>query len=128
MAPERTDWRALSEKADLQVEADEIRVPLHGDRKQTVRVSEPGDRTIRLWSMVARKAEVKDLPDAPLRAWLRNRITDLVGFKIDRHGCLIGEAWVPLAGLDAEEWGLYVRTLARACDRFEYVITGRDEE
>jgi predicted RNase H-like nuclease len=32
-----------------------------------------------------------------------------------------GGAWVPLVGLDAEEWVLYVRTVARACDRGEYL-------
>jgi hypothetical protein len=33
---------------------------------------------------------------------------------------------VPTAGLDAEEWAFYVRTLAAACDRLEFVLTGGD--
>ncbi len=60
-------------------------------------------------------------------AWKRNRFSDLIGFKIDGRGRLVGEAWVPVAGLDAEEWALYVGTVARTCDRVEYLLSGRDE-
>jgi hypothetical protein len=42
-----------------------------------------------------------------------------VGFKIDGRGRLVGEAWVPPAGLNREEWSVYVRAVARACDRVE---------
>jgi hypothetical protein len=30
--------------------------------------------------------------------------------------------------LTADEWALYVRTLAKACDRQEYLWTGADQE
>ena len=65
--------------------------------------------------------------DPHLQAWGRNRFSDLVGFKIDHAGRLVGEAWVPLAGLDGEEWSLYVNAVARACDRVEYLLSGGDE-
>jgi hypothetical protein len=41
---------------------------------------------------------------------------------------LIAEAWIPKAGLTAEEFQLYVRTVALESDRFEYVLTGKDVE
>jgi len=52
----------------------------------------------------------------------------LMGFRIDRRGRLVGEAWVPKAGLTGEEFQLYVRHLAVEADRFEYGLTGRDSE
>jgi hypothetical protein len=52
----------------------------------------------------------------------------LVGFRIDRQHRLVGEAWIPKAGLVAEEFQLYVRMLAAECDRFEYALTGKDVE
>jgi hypothetical protein len=58
--------------------------------------------------------------------WRRNRVTELVGFRLDRRGRIIGEAVLPSPGLTAKEWDLYVRAVARACDRFEYVLTGQD--
>ena len=35
---------------------------------------------------------------------------------------------VPTATLDREELQLYVETLAKECDRFEYALTGEDVE
>ena len=51
-----------------------------------------------------------------------------MGFRIDHRGRVVGEAWVPKAGLSAAEFQLYLRTAAVECDRFEYVLTGRDAE
>jgi hypothetical protein len=70
-----------------------------------------------------------DSLDDPLgMAWDRNRVTDLVGFKVDGGGRLIGEVWVPVSGLDSGEWAFAIRSLARACDRLEYLLSGRDTE
>ena len=46
-----------------------------------------------------------------------------MGFKVDGRGRLIGEAWVPIAGLDADEWRVYVNAVAQACDRTEGIST-----
>ena len=48
--------------------------------------------------------------------------------KTHQRGRLVGETWVPLAGLHAGEWATYVRALAWSCDRLEYLLTGRDED
>jgi hypothetical protein len=44
------------------------------------------------------------------------------------RGRLVGEAWVPIAGLNAGEVALCLPTLASSCDCLEYILTGRDEE
>ena len=122
------DWRRLTREAKLQLHEDAIEVKFDDDRRHAVYVEVPQEATLRLWSIVAKPGTLRSIDNVNLRAWSRNRVTDLVGFKVDRRGRLIGEAWVPVAGLNADEWGFYVRTVARACDRFEYILTGRDLE
>ena len=41
---------------------------------------------------------------------------------------MLGEAWVPSAGLTAEEFRVYVHTVAAESDRFEQQLTGLDKE
>ena len=45
-----------------------------------------------------------------------------------RRGRVVAGAWVPKAGLTQEEFQLYVRAVAVESDRFEYRLTGRDNE
>lgn len=120
------DWRRLTRAAGLTLAADTIEVSFR-DRRQQVRVDETNPLLLRVWSVAARPAVLSHLDDPDLYAWRRNRLSDLVGFKIDARGRLIGEAWVPCEGLDAGEWHVYVHAVARACDRVEYLLTGRDE-
>jgi len=40
----------------------------------------------------------------------------LVGFRLDQKGRLVGEAWVPKAGLSGDEFLLYVERVER-CQR-----------
>lgn len=123
------EWRRLSQQAGFKVTGEELVVTFSDDRKHIVTVEErPDRRELRLWAVAARPSMLPADPDGPhVHAWKRNRFSDLVGFKIDSRGRLVGEAWVPIAGLGAEEWALYVNTLAGACDRVEYLLTGQDE-
>lgn len=123
------DWRGLSRDAGFKVSGDEITVMFSDGRQHRVAVEEPPEREeLRLLAVAAKPSMLPADADGPhLFAWRRNRFSDLVGFKIDGRGRLVGETWVPLAGLDAGEWALYVRTLAQACDRVEYLLSGRDE-
>jgi hypothetical protein len=121
------DWRELSKVAGFEVEGDRVRISV-GARWQVVRV-ETDEGGVRLWSTVARARQVDELrPDIINRIGEQNRLSELMGFRIDRRGRLIGEAWVPAAGLKADEWDFYVGTLAEACDRLEFVLTGKDRE
>lgn len=124
------DWRQMSRQEGFKVSGDELTVAFEDGRQHRVMVEEPPGRAeIRLWAVAARPSVLPEEPEGPhVVAWKRNRFSDLVGFKIDGRGRLVGEAWVPLAGLDAGEWATYVRTVAWSCDRLEYLLTGRDED
>lgn len=60
------------------------------------------------------------------RAWFRNGMGDLVSFGVDGKGRLAGRIEQPMASLDDAELELYVETVARECDRFEYVLLGTE--
>jgi hypothetical protein len=40
----------------------------------------------------------------------------VLGFRLDQKGRLVGEAWVPKAGLSRDEFLLYVKRVADECD------------
>jgi hypothetical protein len=121
------DWRRLAREARLTIDERIIEVGLDYGGRQRIYVDEAADGSIRLWSVVAGPAALRELEEPYLDAWRRNRVTELVGFTIDQRGRMIGETWVPTAGLTSEEWKIYVMALATACDRFEYLVTGKDE-
>lgn len=122
-----TEWPRLCRTKDFSVNDSNIDVQFSNGRHHRVNVEEFKGVYL-LISIVARRAVASSLSDLPICAWLRNRATALMGFRIDRKGRLIGEAWVPKAGLTAEEFQLYVRTVATECDQFEFFITGKDAE
>lgn len=121
------DWRQFCKVRDLDVRDDSVVVTLDNDRKHRIAVREDPEG-FRCTAMVARSAVVARVQGAPLLAWLRNRETRLVGFRFDTRGNLVAEAVVPRAGLERDEFRLYVRTLAVEADWFEYTLTGRDTE
>jgi hypothetical protein len=121
------DWRQFCTAAGLMVDGDHVAIALDDGRRHRVAVSEESD-AYRLTALVAGRAVLSEVADAPIRIWRRNRETQLVGFRIDRRGRLQAEAWVPKAGLSAEEFRLYLRTVAAEADRFEFTLTGQDAE
>lgn len=123
------DWRRLSREAGLEVDGDAILVSFPDERSQRVYV-EVGERPglVRVWSFVARPSAVQQYEMPHIFAWERNAQSDLVGFKVDGRSRMVGEAWVPTAGLEKDEWRIYVETVAMATDRLEYLMTGRDAE
>lgn len=111
----------------MSVDGDGIDVIASNERRHRIGIRETAD-TYELTGVVARLAALSAVPDAPLRAWRRNRGMQLVGFRIDHKGRLVGEAWVPKAGLVRDEFLMYVRRVAAECDLFEYHLTGKDRE
>ena len=124
----RRDWRDLTRRAGLKLQDGAIEVKAGAGRVQHLSVAEEEVDTIRVWTMVARRSVVEALEKPELVAWIRNHHVDLVDFRIDSQGRLVGEATVPMAGLTVEEWSMYVRIVAQASDRLEYLLTGRDIE
>jgi hypothetical protein len=122
------EWRMLTRKAALKLADGEIRVPCGRGRFQNVRVDESMDDVIRLWSVVVTRGGAQHLLNSSLEAWRINFHRELVGFKVAEYGRVIGECWVPMIGISEEEWKTYVVTLAQACDRLEYLWTGKDVE
>jgi len=119
-------WHSLVRGRDFSVEANSVSVTL-GDRSHLVRVVDAGEHYA-LSAIVARPRVTREIDDIALRAWLRNRATMLVGFRVDESARLVAESLVPKAGLTAEEFQLYARTVARESDRFEFELTGKDIE
>ena len=122
------DWKAFCRAADdMTFDGDVIVVTFPDQRSHRVVVDE-ADEVYEFSAVVARPSALYDIEDAPLRAWRRNRATQLLGFRIDRKGRLVGEAWAPKAGLSRDEFLMYVRRVATECDLFEYHLTGKDRE
>ena len=120
------DWKELAREAGLQPNGSTIRVPCGRERFHVVNVDDSDGDAIRLWARVVTGGNAP--AQAALQSWKINRFRELVGFKEADRGRIDGESWVPRAGLTAEEWRVHVFTLARACDRLEYLWTGRDVE
>lgn len=119
------DWKKFCRGKDLEVEGEEIAVRLPGNRLHRVSVYEE-EEVYRLVSVVVRASIAKEVDDLALDGWMRNLGTELVGFKLDNRGRLVGETWVPKPGLGHQEFMTYVRITAAECDRYEYQLTGSD--
>jgi hypothetical protein len=113
--------------ATIAVDSENAVLVTNGDRRQRVEIRETSD-TYEFMSIVARPSAISSVPDAPLRAWRRNRGLQLVGFRVDRKGRLVGEAWVPKAGLGRDEFLVSIARCAAECDLFEFHLTGKDSE
>jgi hypothetical protein len=101
-------WAMLCEANDLLVDEPYVDVQFGDERRHRVTVKEH-DESYFLSAFVVRQATASAIPDLAVRAWLRNRATLLVGFRIDHKGRLVGEAWVPKAGLVATEFQFCLR-------------------
>ncbi len=60
------------------------------------------------------------------KIWERNNSVDLVGFTENDKGHLAEQIIQLEACLDYEEFEFYILSLARECDRLEYILTGED--
>jgi hypothetical protein len=118
-------WRAWARQRDWDLEADGFWVKV-GSRRQRVAIVEECGLTL-LRSRVARRAIINKITQPELRAWQRNRTSELIGFRVDRQGVMVAETPIP-SGAGRDEWVFLAFNLARSADRFEYLLSGRDEE
>ena len=61
-----------------------------------------------------------------LMVWHRNANHEIVSFAFDKMNRLVGVIRHPAEHLDPEELELYIAALTHECDRFEYLISGKD--
>jgi hypothetical protein len=120
------EWRHLSNKPGIKADEASIVVTFGDQRRQMIYIDQSKSDSIRLWTVIATPSAMNQFNEPLLMAWRRNRVSELVGFTIDRRGRLIGESWVPSGTLTTEEWEIQVRSVAEACDRVEYLVTGKD--
>ena len=122
------DWQTFCKgSTNLSVNGEVIDVMTTETRRHRIVVRDMPD-VFELTGVVIRTSAVEKIPDVSLRIWRRNRATELIGFKVDQKGRLVGEAWIPKAGLSRDEFLFYVKHFASECDLFEYHLTGQDRE
>lgn len=102
-----------------------IRVEFDDGRTHRVYVTQTPDAW-ELKAVVASARFASSIEDLVLKSWVKNRVSDLVGYRLERGGRLVADAWVPRAGTTAETFMFQVLMLAREADRFEFNLTGAD--
>jgi hypothetical protein len=124
------DWKAVAREAGFRVAHDNsITIDLDGGSTQKVTLGlDAAGQCLYASSVIAGPRTFENAAGGAENvwqyAWTRNRLSDLLGFTIDRHGRLIGETWMPLTALTAEEFRIYVTELARVSDWHEFRLTG----
>jgi hypothetical protein len=100
-----------------------------GARRQEISFTTEGDDYV-MTSVILGAARVtkndRQRRELARLAWQRNGGHEVVTFAFDRHDRLVGQIRHPAAQLDDAELEFYVTTLARECDRFEYLLSGAD--
>ena len=95
-------------------------------RGQLVRLSRRRDHYV-FTSIIAKVSAVNESRrDLAFRIWRRNALKTVVTFAIDDRDRVIGLIDQPIESIHAKELKFYLETLARECDRFEYIMTGQD--
>ena len=102
-----------------------------GDRRHRVRFQRQDGMYVFYAIVVGADFVTRDLKkwnELAHRVWRRNAIRQIVSFSFDEHDRVIGVIKQPITTLDAAELRFHIETLARECDRLEYVLTGEDVE
>ena len=105
-----------------------VRIALsQNGRSQIVRLARRRDRYV-FSSVIAQVAAVnQDRRSLAFRLWRRNALKAVVTFTIDRRERVIGLIDQPIESVHRKELRFYLGTLARECDRLEYILTGADK-
>ena len=95
-------------------------------RSQTVQVARRNERYV-FSSVIAHMSAVNEnRRSLAFRLWRRNSLKAVVTFAIDHQERVIGLIDLPIEFARRDELRFYVETLARECDRLEYILTGTD--
>lgn len=124
--------RALIAKKDLpwKLQGSKLTVGLgRTQRSQIIKLDRVGDDYVFSSTILgAAKVTCNDQyrRELALLAWERNAGHDIVTFAFDRTNRLVGLIRCSARTIQPDTLSLYITTLARECDRFEYVLTGAD--
>jgi hypothetical protein len=124
--------KSIVRSAGFQVTRDNtVTVPLGAGSRQEIWLDpDRSPDALYAWSTIATRRTVENSLEEQGTvleyAWERNRLSELVGFAIDRYGRLFGEVWIPLEGLTPDEAKVYLNELARVCDWHEFRLAGED--
>ena len=98
------------------------------DRTQKVHLKRKND-AYEFSSVVAKVNDVTELSEEGrnallFRIWRRNALKPVVSLSTDGRDRVVGTVTCPVQSTHAEEIEFYLTTLARDCDRFEYILSG----
>lgn len=121
----RGDWQRLCEAPDMRWKGQQVIVLFANGRSHAVRVHDSADSYL-VTAVVAGADVVLQWDGMHLEAWLRNRHSRLVGFRVDEDGRMLAHGWTPKDGLTADAFQTLLRAVAREADRYEFHLTGAD--
>lgn len=121
--------KATGRSPEMRVKGTSVTVLLPDGRSQVVICQRDNEKyTLESMILPSRIVQRLTIREVLVRAWQRNRSADLVSFDVDDRLRLVGRIQRLADTLDPEELEFYVDTLARECDEFEYLLTGKDEQ
>jgi hypothetical protein len=105
-----------------------LEVDFPNGRRQQIEIKKTG-KYFKLSSCIMKSAyaERYDLSELLRKIWIRNDEIDVVDFTLDNRKRLIGEVELLASHLDAQELAFYLICLAEECDRFEFILSGKDQ-
>lgn len=121
------ELRALFREAGFPLQDGAFTVPTYASRSQKLRVEGPVDGMMKIATTVVRPSHAREARISHLDCWTRNRLSELVGFRMGSRGDVLAETWVPVEGLTPELLRVYVDQLALVSDRLEHLLSGEDE-
>ena len=118
VAEERLPWQRNGSRVKVSLS--------QNGRSQIVRLARRRDRYL-FYSVIAHASAVKEAPSSlAFRLWRRNALKAVVTFTIDRRERVVGLIDQPIESVYPKALKFYLETLARECDRLEYILTGAD--
>jgi hypothetical protein len=104
-----------------------VEVDFPNNRRQQIEIENKGGY-YRFSSVIIGSARVENrgASDMLRDIWIRNDEIDVVDFTLDSRKRLIGEVELLASHLDAKELAFYLICLAEECDRYEFILLGKD--
>ena len=121
------DELVVDERLQWERNGSQVQIVLSRTRRsQTVHIARRKESYV-FSSVIAHTSAVNEnRRSLAFRLWRRNALKVVVAFAIDREERVIGLIDLPIESARRDELEFYLETLARECDRLEYILTGMD--